>query len=292
MALHGVEDQCSAEVHLARFIWLLPRSDGQLSHFPPQMAVKSAELALSRSLQRERKILNFLRGSPYIIIECFGEEITTGENDEKVYNLLLEYASGGSLRDLINKSGGVGLPESDVRRYTQSILRGIKHVHDQGFVHLDVKPGNILLSPYTSSNTGGTKFVAKLCDFGLAKNAATCLWDHEAKTMVDGGEPSSDVWDIGCVVLEMLAGEAEVGLVATLEHEKKPCGLSEEGREFLKGCCVLNPADRLSVDMLLKHPFVCELDDEEDDTQRSECNVGAITAAHSEENLFYSLKLN
>ncbi|PSS36192.1 Mitogen-activated protein kinase kinase [Actinidia chinensis var. chinensis] len=245
-------------------------SDGQLSHFPPQMAVKSSELALSRSLQRERKILTFLRGSPYVI-ECFGEEITTGENDEKVYNLLLEYAPGGSLRDLINKSGGVGLPESEVRRYTQSILRGIKHVHDQGFVHLDVKPGNILLSPYTSSNTGCTKFVAKLCDFGLAKNmkdTATCLWDHEAKTMVDGGEPSSDVWDIGCVVLEMLAGKRRWDWLRHWNTKKKPCGLSEEGREFLKGCCVLNPADRLSVDMLLKHPFVCQLDDEEVDAPR------------------------
>ncbi|KAL7162044.1 hypothetical protein ACSBR2_042506 [Camellia fascicularis] len=64
-----------------------------------------------------------------------GEEVTNGENGEMVYNLLLKYGSGGTLADLIKKSGGCGLPESDVRYYTRSLLRGLNHIHQCGYVH-------------------------------------------------------------------------------------------------------------------------------------------------------------
>ena len=62
-----------------------------------------------------------------------------------VYNLLLEYASGGTLSDLIKKSGRVCLHESDIKRYTKSMLKELSHVHDCGYVHCDLKPENVLL---------------------------------------------------------------------------------------------------------------------------------------------------
>ena len=76
--------------------------------FPSTMAVKSAEVSLSASLQKEKEVHNNVQGCPFVI-HCFGEEITTQQNGENmVYNLLLEYASGGTLSDLIKKLGGVG----------------------------------------------------------------------------------------------------------------------------------------------------------------------------------------
>ncbi|KAF5936587.1 hypothetical protein HYC85_024093 [Camellia sinensis] len=144
------------------------------------MVVKSAELSVSKSLQEERKVFKNLQGCPYII-QCFGEKTTTSQTGETVYNLLLEYASGGSLRDLIEKSNDFGLQDLDAR----SILRAIKHVHDSGYVHLDLKPDNILLVPTKSqgktttstpattkvkaANNKNKKFMAKVCDFGLEK---------------------------------------------------------------------------------------------------------------------------
>ena len=76
-----------------------------------------------------------------------------------VYNLLLEYASGGTLSDLIKKLGGVGLHDSDIKRYTKSMLKGLSHVHDCGYVHCDLKPENVLL--VSSTNEG---FVVKIGD--------------------------------------------------------------------------------------------------------------------------------
>jgi hypothetical protein len=42
-----------------------------------------------------------------------------------IYNVLLEFASGVSLADLIKKSSGHGLFESDIRKYTKSMLVGL-----------------------------------------------------------------------------------------------------------------------------------------------------------------------
>ncbi|KAG5559615.1 hypothetical protein RHGRI_009216 [Rhododendron griersonianum] len=261
-----------------------PKSQQQLGPFPPKMAVKSAELFDSGSLQMEKQVLSILHRTnkcPYII-KCFGDEYTTGENGENVYNLLLEYASGGSLRDLIRKSRGSGLPESDVRLYTRSILLGIKHVHDCGLLHLDIKPDNILLFPCASRTTGSTKFMAKICDFGLAKKAnqgmsavrGTVMYLSPEAVTDCIQEAPSDVWAIGCVVLELLTAKqvwARKAYWSTDEFVHKighvfgmpeiPSGISEEGKEFLKGCFQRRAADRLTVDVLLELPFVSDLDD-------------------------------
>ncbi|PWA17123.1 protein kinase-like domain-containing protein [Artemisia annua] len=75
--------------------------------YPSIMAVKSAEVSVSGSLKKEKEVMDDIRGSPYVI-KCYGDEITKGENNKMAYNLLLEYASGGTLADLIKKSHGKG----------------------------------------------------------------------------------------------------------------------------------------------------------------------------------------
>ncbi|KAF7147411.1 hypothetical protein RHSIM_Rhsim03G0261700 [Rhododendron simsii] len=148
------------------------------------MAVKSAELFDSGSLQMEKQLLSLLHRTnkcPYII-KCFGDEYTTGKN---VYNLSLEYASGGSLLDLIRKSHGSGLPESDLLT-TKKVWARKAYWSTDEFVH---KIGHVFGTP------------------------------------------------------------------------EIPSGISEEGKEFLKGCFQRRTADRLTVDMLLKLPFVSDLDD-------------------------------
>ncbi|VVA39118.1 PREDICTED: mitogen-activated kinase kinase, partial [Prunus dulcis] len=51
----------------------------------------------------EAEVLIKPKGCPFII-EYFGGQFTADENGENVYNLFLEYASGGSLHHLIKKS--------------------------------------------------------------------------------------------------------------------------------------------------------------------------------------------
>ena len=81
----------------------------------------------------------------------------------ETYILFLEYAPGGSLEDLIRDSGGA-LPESDIRLYTRMIVKGLCHIHENGYVHCDIKPSNILVF---STEGGGNE--VKIADFGLSK---------------------------------------------------------------------------------------------------------------------------
>ncbi|KAF7139375.1 hypothetical protein RHSIM_Rhsim07G0146100 [Rhododendron simsii] len=156
---------------------------------PCVMALKSAPLSKSGSICRERRHLNRFKGCPHVV-RCFGSDTTT-EEGEDWYNLFLEYASGSSLFDRIRRLGKGGLPESEARRYTKSILLGLNHVHKPGYVHCDIKPHNVVLVESESEvikspmNLNGKRervekeHTAKIADFGVAMKAGKRTKDEE-----------------------------------------------------------------------------------------------------------------
>nr|GEX67073.1 mitogen-activated protein kinase kinase kinase 17-like [Tanacetum cinerariifolium] len=135
------------------------------SLYPSIMAVKSTEVSVSGSIQKEKEVMDNIRGFANVI-KCFGEEINF-ENKKMVYNLLFEFASGGTLADVIQGSSSKGLSEMDLKRYARLILKGLSHVHKRGYVHYDLKPENVLLVP----NKNNDGFIAKIGDLGLAKRS-------------------------------------------------------------------------------------------------------------------------
>ncbi|KAL9156527.1 hypothetical protein ABFS82_09G082900 [Erythranthe guttata] len=256
------------------YLATLKNPTSKYSCFPPLMAVKSAEVSASGSIQKEKEVLTNLKGCPYLI-KCFGEETTIGSNGVMAYNLLLEYGSGGTLSDRIEKSGGGGLAECEARVYTRSILRGLNHIHGNGYVHCDLKPENILLVP-----NSGAGIRAKIGDFGLAKRERNSkkskilepYWRGtpmylSPEAVVDKVQESpSDIWALGCIVLYMLTGnlpwegkksEEIIRKIGTRGRLPKiPNELSKEAKDFLKGCFVRRSVFRHTSEMLLHHPFV------------------------------------
>ncbi|KAH7516086.1 hypothetical protein FEM48_Zijuj10G0097500 [Ziziphus jujuba var. spinosa] len=247
--------------------------------FPPVMAVKSVEATSCSELVKEKILLQIVKDSPFII-RFYGEDVTVGYKGKIIINLFLEYASGGSLMDLIEKSKaseGVGLVESQVKKITESILKGIKRIHEAGYVHCDLKPQNILLVP--QENSSATPFVAKIADFGLAKAAQGLTRSSEVKgtlmylppEAVNFGiqDQPSDVWALGCIVLCMLTGKIYPWDLKSWEGNRElkqkisedcpeiPNGLSKKAKDFLKQCFMRSPYDRPTADMLLGHPFIC-----------------------------------
>lgn len=249
-----------AQVNLA-----IPR--GRSSTLLPLMAVKSCGVSLSSSLINEKSILEELKDCPEII-RCYGGSYSC-ENGEKLYNVLLEYASGGSIADKLKYSGDRALPETDVRQYTKALLKGLRYIHKFGYVHCDIKLQNILLC-----SDGGVR----IADFGLAKRvggggaAAGCELRgtpmYMSPEMVAGSEQGfpADVWALGCVVAEMVSGSPAWSCsdVAALlmkigvgeEVPEIPGVLSAEGKDFLQKCFVKDPNQRWTAEMLLDHPFV------------------------------------
>lgn len=295
------------------FLANLRRPRSKFRCFPCVMAVKSAEVSNSGSIQKEKEVLSNVGRCDYVI-RCFGEETTIGDKGEMVYNLLLEYGDGGTLADLIKKSR---LVELDVRRFTRGMLRGVYEIHEAGYVHCDLKPDNVLL---VSNGKGGSgEFRVKIGDLGLAKRdkqskkrKLSPYWRGtpmylapEAVTDCVQGFPS-DIWAIGCIVLEMLTGKHPWGgmedcnaddlLVKIADrHElpKIPEDVSIEARNFLKGCFVRNPMYRLTAEMLLNHPFLeglIEDDQDEESEEVSDVNTGSslLLLSDVEDELEYS----
>ncbi|XP_042492419.1 mitogen-activated protein kinase kinase kinase 20-like [Macadamia integrifolia] len=257
------------------------KANKRRNHLPPLMAVKWAEVSNSGTLQKEREILTMLEGCPNIL-RCYGDEITT-ENGELNYNVLLEYASGGTLASRIKNSCG-GLPEADVRRYTRSILQGLNYIHDRGYVHCDIKPQNIVLVLCSSSSSDD--YIAKIADFGSAKNTmieqrkrkkecrclslrGTPLYMSPESVLRKEQEAPSDIWALGCVVAEMISGkpawncksDMDIDELLSLigssrELPETPSDMSKEGKDFLKRCFVRTSNFRWTAAMLLNHPFV------------------------------------
>ncbi|KAF4380817.1 mitogen-activated protein kinase kinase kinase 20-like [Cannabis sativa] len=250
----------------------------------PLMAIKSSKACGFQTLENEKRVLDKI-GACSQIIKCYGENHSV-ENGVNYHNLLLEFASGGSLSDQIKINGG-RLPEPEIRRHARSILKGLSFIHSKGFVHCDIKLQNILM--FDNGNV-------KIADFGLAKETSSSL---ETEQLTVRGTPlnlapesvnfneyesPSDIWALGCAVVEMVTGnpvwnyKQEPNIWALLlriggdEVPEIPEELSEEGKDFLSKCLIKDSKKRWTAEMLLNHTFVSDIkdDDESDNTVVSE----------------------
>lgn len=82
-------------------------------------------------------------------------ELIDYQKEESNYNLILEYADGGSLEKMLKKYVRFHIDHAIF--YFIQICHSIKYIHFHNIVHRDLKPGNILI---TKDN------IVKLCDFG------------------------------------------------------------------------------------------------------------------------------
>jgi serine/threonine-protein kinase PpkA len=124
-----------------------------------------------------------------------------------VYYLAAEYIPGGTLKERITEGG---LSVAEILDITSDIAQGLDFAHQKGFVHRDVKPGNVLFR-----NDGRVV----LADFGIAKamdgsNSSTVAGssigtpDYMSPEQARG-EPvdgRSDLYSLGTVLYEMLLG--------------------------------------------------------------------------------------
>ncbi|KAJ9687487.1 hypothetical protein PVL29_016107 [Vitis rotundifolia] len=231
----------SGKVHMAF-------SNGRL------LALKSSCSSCYSSLQKEEEILQRLGHCPDIV-DCFGGYSTQEGNGVLVYNLVLEYAPVGSLESLMIRRKS-GLMESEVQRFTRMIVRGLRDVHKEGFVHCDLKVDNILVF---HSEDGGHK--VKIADFGQAKRSEREEFKNEAP---------KDIWSLGCMVVEMFTGkpawlnckdvnELAVRIVSWRQVPKVLENISEHAKDFLRRCLEKDPTERWTAERLLSHPFISQV---------------------------------
>ena len=181
---------------------------------PRKVAIKvlNPDLALAVSSMRFRDEIRTLSRltHPYVVsIFAAPPDTPPGEEsrDDCLY-FVMEYVEGETLADRIARTGP--LPVEEAVRIAREVADALEYAHQQGVIHRDIKPGNILLS-------GDHAWVA---DFGIARAIA-----GDASTTVTGvqlGTPAymspeqatsgaaidgrSDIYSLGCVLFEALTG--------------------------------------------------------------------------------------
>ncbi len=157
--------------------------------------------------------------------------------DEDIYYIVMEYISGETLKERIERAGQLPI-ESSVR-IALEIAEALEHAHQNGLVHCDIKPHNIL-----TTKSGRIK----VTDFGIARAVTSATMTHtgtiigsvhyfspeQAKGAAVGAK--SDIYSLGVVMYEMLTGtvpfNGETPISIALKHlQEEPRPLRESNPE-------------------------------------------------------------
>jgi len=134
--------------------------------------------------------------------------IDRGEDDGCQY-IVFEHVDGENLKELAVRTGP--LPVRRALELALAVADGLSFAHEQGLVHRDVKPQNVLLS---------REGEVKVTDFGIARSLHVEHGVTQTGTVLGTGEylapeqasgkqvsPATDVYSLGVVLWELLAGE-------------------------------------------------------------------------------------
>lgn len=134
-------------------------------------------------------------------------------NPRSPYFIVMEYMRGGSLVSYTASRGG-RLSPPEATHIARQIAEALAVIHQNGVVHLDVKPNNILLRQPVSGWQGAFPNVV-LSDFGISQPIGGTHYEqprgtppYVAPERVAGFPPSShnDIFGLGVVLYEMLCG--------------------------------------------------------------------------------------
>jgi tetratricopeptide (TPR) repeat protein/tRNA A-37 threonylcarbamoyl transferase component Bud32 len=162
----------------------------------------AAVLGAERFLQEIRLTANLQH--PHIVALY-----DSGEADGVLY-YVMPYVEGESLRDRLNREGKI--PVREAVRITIDVLAALEYAHRRDIVHRDIKPENILLHEgavlvadfgiaRATAAAGGTR----LTSVGMAVGTPAYMSPEQASGATDA-DARSDLYGVGCVLYEMLAG--------------------------------------------------------------------------------------
>src|SRR5262249_54974103 len=137
------------------------------------------------------------------------------DHEDNLHFLVLEYVEGTSLQDIVRRFGPLAVGRA--ADYVRQAARGLEHAHQAGWVHRDVKPGNLLV------DRGG---VVKVLDMGLARLLHDCedplTSTYDVRNVLGTADYLSpeqaldshavdtrtDIYSLGCVFYFLLSGKA------------------------------------------------------------------------------------
>ena len=150
--------------------------------------------------QQEARAAARLEHPNIVTIHDVGEQ-------QGIHYIVMQELHGLPLNKLIQQEGQMPLPR--VARIVGQIASALDYAHSQGFVHRDIKPSNIIVEPddqATLTDFGIAKAMegARLTRTGTVMGTPEYMSPEQAKGEAVG--PATDVYSLGIVTYEMLAG--------------------------------------------------------------------------------------
>jgi NIMA (never in mitosis gene a)-related kinase len=224
-----------------------------------QISLSKMSRQEAKSTEQESALLARLQ-HPNIV--SFWESFNETTRGRSNLYIVMDFADGGDLSDLIKNRRNRLMSEKQVVNIAVQISLAMKHVHDRKILHRDLKSGNIFL---TKSG------VVKLGDFGIARVLRNT--GELASTQI--GTPyfmspeilqskrynsKTDIWSLGCVFFELAAlkvpfnGSSMKQLVSNIVRQSTPRISSQYSKEFcslLYAMLAKNPKERPSINTVL-----------------------------------------
>ncbi|MBA3761385.1 MAG: serine/threonine protein kinase [Gemmatimonadales bacterium] len=184
-------------------IFLARDSSGQsvaLKILHPELLVSVAADRFLREIQIASKLDN-----PHI-----AKILDSGEREWLVY-YVMSFVEGATLRERLDTMRC--LPIAETLRIACDLLDALHHAHGHGIIHRDVKPANIVLSGAGAVllDFGIARAVVasgsdQLTRSGIAVGTSTYMSPEQVTALVDI-DHRSDLYSVGCVLFECLAGQ-------------------------------------------------------------------------------------
>ena len=181
------------------------------------VALKVLKDRLSKDAEVQRRFRHEARAASQIQHKHLVPLVDFGEVDGRPY-LVMPFVGGQTLEERI--AAGGPLPLHQAVRMTGQVASALDAIHAHGLVHRDVKSSNIMIDEEGS---------ASLTDFGLAKGKdystltkpgqIVGTLDYLAPERIRGhaADPKSDIYALGCVVFEAVAGTPPFAGASLLE---------------------------------------------------------------------------
>ncbi|EGC39699.1 hypothetical protein DICPUDRAFT_147525 [Dictyostelium purpureum] len=198
------------------------------------------------------------------ILETYGHYYGDYEKYRECLIVFMEYIKGyKSISELLNK--GYKFSENEIKKVANYLLFTLAFLHKKKIIHRDIKGSNIL---YHNSNDNQVNI--KLFNFGFSK----FYGDKQSNYHTFAGTPThmapealyqnnkagrrSDIWSVGCTLIEMAGGDLFHRVNGTPEI---PEHLSDECKNLIQHCLIVEPLFRPRAIELLEHDFIKNVND-------------------------------
>lgn len=207
--------------------------------------------------QREINAMAFLRHENLVALYDFFW-------DEANFYMIIDFCPGGELFDYIVNHDKLDEPTAAL--IFQQIASALQYCQSLGVAHRDLKPENVLIDQFPLIKVSDFGLCGYISDQKMMKTfcGSPCYCSPECLCRVQYDGRLSDIWSLGVILYAMVTGEHPWNITNTsimLRQILKgaytvPPFVSPQCKELITKMMQVNPRDRITIDQILKHPWL------------------------------------